>query len=352
MSALPTADAMYRAVAQKDESFIGVFVVAVKTTRIFCRPGCPARAPLAKNVEFFARAADALSAGYRPCKRCRPMEAVPGAPEWVRSLTDRLSEQAGERVRDRDVRALGVDPERARRYFKRHYGMTFQAYARAMRLGQALRGLREGSDMVETGMDAGYESLSGFREAFEKTFGRTAGNAGEAACLAAQWLETPLGPMLAVAGDAGLCLLEFVDRRMLETQIERAKRLFDSAIVPGEHPALAQVRQELEEYFAGERTAFETPLALKGTPFQERVWRLLLEIPYGEVRSYGWMAERLGEPGAMRAVGRANGDNRIAIVVPCHRVIRADGTLCGYGGGLWRKRRLLELEQGQSRLAM
>ena len=158
------------------------------------------------------------------------------------------------------------------------------------------------------------------------------------------WIETPLGPMIAGANDSGVCVLEFTDRRMLEQQLATLRKRFNAAFVPGEHPHLNRLRDELQEYFAGGRQTFTVPLAAPGTPFEERVWRALQEIPYGETRSYADIAHQVGSPAAVRAVGRANGMNRIAIVIPCHRVVNKSGELGGYGGGLWRKRRLLHLE--------
>lgn len=163
---------------------------------------------------------------------------------------------------------------------------------------------------------------------------------------------TPLGPMLGIAGDSGLALLEFADRPMLPTQLVRIGKLFGGAVEGGPHPLLTQTERELAEYFRGERWVFSVPLALDGTPFQKKVWNALLKIPAGQTRSYESIATDIGVPGGSRAVGRANGDNRIAIIVPCHRVIRADGNLCGYGGGLWRKRRLLALEGGQAQFSL
>jgi AraC family transcriptional regulator of adaptative response/methylated-DNA-[protein]-cysteine methyltransferase len=151
--------------------------------------------------------------------------------------------------------------------------------------------------------------------------------------------------MIAGATDEGLCLLEFADRRMLENQIKRLERLLRQPLVPGDHPHLTQVREELKRYFAGTLRTFTVPLVFRGTPFEERVWRQLIRIPYGETRSYADLATRVQAPGAQRAVGRANGMNRIAIVIPCHRVVNSDGKLGGYGGGLWRKHWLLGLEK-------
>lgn len=156
--------------------------------------------------------------------------------------------------------------------------------------------------------------------------------------------DSPLGPMFAAASGAGLTLLEFADRRALRTEVQDAERQFACEIRAGENEHLERTRGELAEYFAGTRRAFSVALDLRGTAFQRRVWDRLLAIPCGETRSYGGIARELGDPNATRAVGLANGKNRVAIIVPCHRVINADGSLCGYGGGLERKRWLLEHE--------
>ena len=159
-------------------------------------------------------------------------------------------------------------------------------------------------------------------------------------------IETPLGPMAAAAVDAGICLLEYTDPRRLETQIAGLKRRVGPRVEPGDHEHLAALRTELAAYFARALETFSIPLVAPGTPFEERVWALLRSIPYGRTRSYLDIARELGSPDGQRAVGRANGLNRIAIVIPCHRVVNHGGGLGGYGGGLWRKERLLDLERG------
>lgn len=344
---LPSIEEMYSAVERKDDAYVGIFVVAVKTTKIFCLPGCPARPPLAKNVEFFATGQEALAAGYRPCLRCKPMDPHGVPPAWVTHALQELETDPNRRLKAQDLRDRGVQPERLSRWFKKNYGMTFQAYARARRLGDACHHLRNGKDVIEAGMDAGYDSTSGFREAFHRLFGDAPTRTRDKAPLTAKWIETPLGPMFAVASNDSLCLLEFVDRRMLETQISTLRGRVSGNVVPGDNAILEKLGQELGSYFSGSLKEFSVPLHLSGSGFQERVWNRLLEIPYGRTASYSEMARDLGLPDAQRAVGKANGDNRIAILVPCHRVIKADGTLCGYGGGVWRKQRLLELESGQ-----
>ncbi len=223
--------------------------------------------------------------------------------------------------------------------------MTFHGYLRARRLGQAMGRLRVGDDLTRAAYDHGYESLSGFRDAFAKLFGDTPGRARGSETIAVTRFLTPLGPMVAGATDDGVCLLEFADRRMLERQIVQIRRRFALTPVPGEHEHLSHLDRELAEYFTGARRQFTVPMVAPGTPFQEQCWDYLRTVPYGETRCYADEATAVGRPGAMRAVGRANGDNRLAIVIPCHRVVRSNGQLAGYGGGVWRKRLLLELER-------
>lgn len=337
---------MYRALVERDASFEGLFYACVRTTGIFCRPTCHARKPKPENVEFAATIQDALHRGYRPCQLCEPMSVGTGAPNWLAPLLDEIRKQPDLRLKDEDLRARGLDAVQVRRTFKRTFGMTFQEYQRAVRLGGAMKALHAGAPTIDAGMDAGFESDSGFREAFARVFGETPGRAREKALLAAAWIETPLGPMLAIAGDRGLELLEFVDRRALETELRELRRQWDVAIVPGDHLILSAAKAQLAEYFAGTRTMFDLPLNQRGSTFQLKAWQALCEIPYAETRSYADMARRVGSPHAVRAIGRVNGQNRIAIVVPCHRVIRSDGSLCGYGGGRWRKQWLLDHERG------
>jgi AraC family transcriptional regulator of adaptative response/methylated-DNA-[protein]-cysteine methyltransferase len=223
--------------------------------------------------------------------------------------------------------------------------MTFQAFARARRLAGALNQIRQGGTLDAAVFESGYESHSGFRDAFARTFGDSPGSYLHGECVLLSWLRSPLGPLVAGATSKGICLLEFTDRRMLETQFAALRKLFGAPIIPGAHEYLEQLRSELARYFAGSLRSFSVPLAYPGTAFQRRVWEQLLAIPYGETRSYQELAAAVGEPKAVRAVGRANGLNRICILIPCHRVINKNGDLGGYGGGLRRKQYLLDLER-------
>jgi len=339
---------MNEAFQGRDSQFDGVFFTGVRTTGIFCRPSCPARKPKPEHVEYFASAREALFAGYRPCKRCAPMLPSGARPDWVDELFARLEEDPGKRWTDQDLAAIGLDPLRVRRWFMRQYSMTFHAYQRAVRLGSALGRIRHGADITDTAFDTGFESLSGFRDAFQKLFGAPPGRSRSQRPLVVNRIPTPLGPMLAGVADDALYLLEFCDRRMLETQIRRVQARLGAQPVPGEHPLISRVADELSQYFEGRLQEFSVPLATPGTEFQRRVWDGLRQIPYGQTASYAEQAARIGQPGAVRAVGRANGDNRIAIIIPCHRVIGSSGEMCGYGGGIWRKRFLLDLEKTHS----
>jgi len=347
MQQLPSGDVMYRAVANRDRSFEGVFFVAVRTTGVFCRPGCPARTPLRANVEFFGTVSGCLHAGYRPCRRCHPLEPAARPPDWVERARRLAEQHVDRRLVAGDLRAANIDPVRAARYFKTHYGMTFQAYHRAYRMGLALRGIRAGATVGAAADATGYESESGFRSAFVAVFGGppTVVAGGATGDLRARWLPTPLGPMLAIASGEGIVLLEFVDRRGLPAELAALRRETGGAIVPGDSDHLDRLAEWLDRYFAGAAADVDVPIAVRGSPFRRSVWSQLLDIPAGQTRSYAELAATIGAPRAARAVARANGANRISLLVPCHRVVGSDGSPTGYGGGLWRKRWLLEHER-------
>ncbi len=340
---------MQRALSHSDASYDGVFFVAVKTTGIFCRPSCRARKPNAENVEFFATQREALFSGYRACKRCRPLDTDGRAPAWVDKLLQRLEIAPDQRIPARELRRMGVEPARARRYFQNNHGMTFQAYCRARRLSVAFRRIQGGTRVSEVANSSGFESESGFRAAFGRVFGSAPMHARNAEVITLSWIPSAVGPLIAGTTSNSVCLLEFSDRRMLETQLQTLRRRFRAALVPGKNPLTEALQQQLGEYFAGKRSQFTVPLSYPGTPFQQQVWSALLQIPYGSTCSYRELAGRVARPNAVRAVGTANGMNRIAILVPCHRVVNTNGELGGYGGGLWRKRMLLDLETGAQR---
>jgi AraC family transcriptional regulator of adaptative response/methylated-DNA-[protein]-cysteine methyltransferase len=345
LALLPPRAEMERAFANKDAACDGLFYVAVRTTGIFCRPSCPSQ-PSPANLEFFASANECLAAGYRPCKRCRPTEANGAPPSWAADLIARVEAAPDTPLKATDLRALGVTPERARRWFQQHYGMSFAAWRRGHRLAGAFAQIQRGVALDEAAFDSGFESHSGFRAAFARAFGQAPGRARrDGQRIVVALLDSPVGALLAGVSDGGVCLLEFTDQRMLAQNFAAMSRHFGCPIVPGGHRLLNDLRRELRDYFAGRRRDFTVPLDPRGTPFQEKVWCALGDIPHGTTISYDELARRIGQPTAQRAVARANAMNRISIVIPCHRVIGKDGSLTGYGGGLWRKRLLLELER-------
>ncbi len=348
MQTLPPVSEMERAWLRRDASYDGLFFLAVRTTGIYCRPHCPARQPDPRNVRYFGSTAEAEAEGFRACKRCHPLEQD-GRPTWARSLMEEVERAPDRAWSEAAIRALGVDPSTARRWFQRRFGLSFTAWARARRLDSARGALGAGGRVDDAVFDSGYDSHSGFREAFTRVFGAPPGRARGKDCIVFTWVESPLGPLVTAATTEGICLLEFGDPARLHPQIEQLKRVLRLPAVPGRNAHLRLLERELHQYFEGTLREFTVPLVLRGTPFQERVWRALLAIPYGTTRSYAEIAERIGSSGAQRAVGTANGRNRIAIVIPCHRVINAGGALGGYGGGLRRKEFLLELERGAER---
>ncbi|MFC2084693.1 bifunctional transcriptional activator/DNA repair enzyme AdaA [Bacteroidota bacterium] len=341
---LPDKETMYNALLRKDGHFEGVFFVGVKSTGIFCRPTCTARKPKRKNVEFFSSIKEALYNGYRPCKICSPLEYKGDIPVWLKSLITEIESNPGIRIKDSDLKSRGIDPNRVRRWFKKNHGMTFQTYLRTLRISNAFGRIKYGEKVVEAAFDSGYESLSGFGDSFRKTTGFSPNKSVYNQLIMVTRILTPLGPMLAGATDKGICLLEFIDRRMLETQLNRLRKLFKAEFAPGHSIHFDELNKQLKEYFEGKRKKFSLPLEVSGTSFQEKTWSALMTIPYGATKSYKEQAQSVKAPKAVRAVARANGDNRIAIIIPCHRVIGSNGQLVGYGGGLWRKQYLLNLE--------
>ncbi|MEN8237320.1 MAG: trifunctional transcriptional activator/DNA repair protein Ada/methylated-DNA--[protein]-cysteine S-methyltransferase [Pseudomonadota bacterium] len=337
----------YQALIDKNSQYEGIFYVGVKTTGVFCRPACPARKPKFENCEFFATAQLALLASFRPCKRCQPLSHPNQVSDLVQTLVAAVEANPEKRWKDEDFQDLSVDASTARRQFKKRFSMTFIEYARARRMGLAMKHIREGSSIIDAQLDVGYESSSGFRDAFSRIMGAAPTLLGHGNVLKASWLDTRLGPMLAIADEQKLHLLEFVDRRGLEREIERLRASTKSAIIPGSTDPIVSIEAELQAYFAGNLQSFNTPINLHGSPFQKTVWQALMRIPYGETRSYKDQAIAIGKPSAFRAVANANGANQLAIVIPCHRIINSNGELGGYGGGLTRKKWLIEHEKTQ-----
>jgi len=344
MQTLPDEETLYQALINRDTSLEGVFYFGVKTTGIFCRPTCSARKPLKQNVEYFNSIASAMDNGYRPCKVCSPLAKSGEIPDWLNNLFNDIHANPEDSYKDDDLQARGIDATRVRRWFQKTHGMTFHAYLKALRINKAFEKMKHNQDVTSTAMDSGYESISGFHTAFRNITGLSPSQSKGQSLITLSQIATPLGPMYAGVSETGLCFLEFVDRKMIDAQIEQLQKQMKARFVTGKSKLLDQVEQQLDEYFAGDRDAFDLPLDIRGTEFQQEAWDALLKIPYGETRSYQQQADRIGKPKAVRAIASANAKNHIAIVIPCHRVIAKDGGLAGFGGGIWRKKFLLDLE--------
>jgi AraC family transcriptional regulator of adaptative response/methylated-DNA-[protein]-cysteine methyltransferase len=338
-------DVMYQAIVNKDLSFEGVFFTAVKTTGIFCRPSCRARKPKKENVEFFSSVGEAIVKGYRPCRVCNPMENLNETPPLIKQLMNDLNDNPSVKIKDGDLRQRQLEPNAVRRWFHKNYGITFHAYQRMLRINTAFKKIQQGQTVTDAAFDTGYESLSGFGDSFRTVFGFSPKDSKTNRIIDLKRLETPLGTMYACAVKEGICLLEFTDRRMLETEFKDLTRRFDAIIVQGHNPHFVLLEKELRMYFEGALKQFTVPLCAPGSEFQQKVWFSLLKVPYGETRTYKQQAHNIGKPDAVRAVAHANGMNKIAIIIPCHRIIGSNGDLSGYGGGIWRKKKLLDIEK-------
>lgn len=341
---LPNTERLYEALLNRDPAYEGRVYVGVRSTGVFCRLTCPARKPKLENCCFFERIGDCLEAGFRPCKRCHPVGTAAENDPIVQQVLSAFEKDPSRRWSETDVIALGLDPSSVRRSFKRQFGVTFLEMARISRLREGFEILRDSSSVIEAQLASGFASSNAFRVAFAKLMGCAPGDLKESAFLKADWFETPLGAMIAVSDEKAIHLLEFADRKALPAELKRLRQLVKGEIGLGRTEPIEQIERELSEFFSGKRQEFETRLVFHGTEFTKSVWHELRRIPVGTTRSYSELARALGRPQSTRAVARANGANQIAIVIPCHRVVGIDGTLTGYGGGLWRKQKLIELE--------
>lgn len=335
---------LYTALVARDPAWDGRAYVGVRTTGVFCRLTCPARKPKPENCKFFSTVSGCLEAGFRPCKRCHPIKTAAESDPAIQDLITRLEADPARRWAEFDITALGYDPSTIRRSFKRHFGCTFLDMARQRRLQSGFSTLAAGGQVIEAQLDAGYESPSAFRVAFAKLLGQSPTAFTGPAILLADWFQTPLGPMIAVSDQSHLHLLEFSDRKALPSQLKRLSLAAKGRIGFGCPRPTTLTKSQLRTFFQGKSADFTIPLALHGTAFTKSVWDELQTIPAGNTRSYSQMAAAIGRPSAVRAVARANGANQISIIIPCHRVIGVDGSLTGYGGGIWRKQKLIDLE--------
>jgi AraC family transcriptional regulator of adaptative response/methylated-DNA-[protein]-cysteine methyltransferase len=333
-------DTAWAAFMRRDRAWDGRVIGAVKSTRIYCKPSCPARRPRRENVEFFASADEARAAGYRPCLRCKPDET--GRDHQAVSKAVKLIEQAEEVPTLAELAAqVGYAPHHFQRMFKRALGVSPAQYARGLRNQRTEAALKTNGRVTDVVYEAGYSAPSSFYSAAKERLGMTPSawrEGGQGETIRWTHFDSPLGEMFIAATSKGICRLTFDDSK------QSLERLFPRATIVEDDGGL-------KELVEGALAAIEQPLAMPdlpidvaGTAFQEAVWHELRRIPAGETRSYAQIAAAIGHPKAVRAVGSANGDNHVCVLIPCHRVIRSDGTLGGYGGGLERKKQLLTAE--------
>ena len=332
----------WKAVLARDRTFDGRFVTGVHSTGIYCRPSCAARHPRRENVRFYATAEEAQARGLRPCKRCIPGDVARDEAAVAKALE--LIRESGKAVTlNQLAQDTGYSPTHFQRVFKRATGLSPAAYARALRLQRAGDALSEGASVTEAVYAAGYGAPSRFYEASEKRFGMAPsawrdGGAGVTIRWAA--VRTTLGQMLVAATDKGICRLSF------DEGVEALARRFPHAELVEGGDAFEGLLKEVVMAVEQPGHSRAIPLDVQGTAFQQAVWQELQRIPQGETRSYAQIAAAVGKPGAVRATGSANGANNVAVLIPCHRVVRTDGTLGGYAYGLDIKRELLRRERG------
>ena len=342
--AMVDADQAWRAVLARDRAADGRFVTGVLTTGIYCRPSCAARHPRRENVRFFATGADARSAGLRPCLRCLPDEVTREAAGLEKAFAV-LAEAEEAPSLDALAGAAGYSPHHFHRLFRRATGVTPAAYYRRLRAARAEDALRGNARITDAIYDAGYSGPARFYAEAKTRLGMTPSawrNGGRGETISWATAETDLGNMLVAATEKGICRLSFD-----EDEGELRRRFPNAAVEPAGPEMAGLIRRTVAAVNAPE-AGHDLPIDVRGTAFQEAVWRELSRIPPGETRSYAQIAASVGRPGAVRAVGSANGANKVAVLIPCHRVVRTGGALGGYAYGLERKARLLERERAIS----
>lgn len=340
-------DPRWQAVLRRDPGQDGVFVTAVLTTGIYCRPSCTAKRPRRENVRFYEGPEAAERAGFRACLRCRPKStaAAPGA-SLVERVRRHFAERVGERVTLADLgRAVGLSPHHLQRRFKEATGMSPRQYAEALRLGHLKRHLKRKDSVTMALYEAGYGSSSRLYEDSARKLGMTPGDyraGGRDADI--QWasVTTSIGPLFVAATARGICSVKIGPTAEMERELRSE---FPAATIRKDRNGLSAWVRALAEHLEGAAPALDLPLDIRATAFQWKVWQALRAIPYGSTRSYREIARSIGKPKAARAVGRACATNPVAIVIPCHRAVREDGTLGGFAYGLGVKKRLLDGER-------
>jgi AraC family transcriptional regulator of adaptative response/methylated-DNA-[protein]-cysteine methyltransferase len=340
------ASRYWEATLERDLRADGSFVFAVRSTHIYCRPSCPARRPLRRNAVFFRTTEEAEQNGFRPCRRCRPQEQD-AAAELVRRAVRLLTNSGEESLRiDSLAEQLNSSPEKLRRTFRRMTGLAPRDLADAFRIARFKKLLREGSTITDALYACGYGSSSRLYEKTNKQLGMTPASYRKGAAgmqIGYTLAETSLGKVLVAATGRGISAVYLGDAE--RSLVDTLKKEYPLAELKRAEISDQRWLKEILHRVEGEAPSLELPLDVQATAFQRRVWQELQRIPRGRTRTYSQVARSLGQPKAVRAVARACATNPVSIVVPCHRVIREDGTLAGYRWGLSRKERLLAQER-------
>jgi AraC family transcriptional regulator of adaptative response/methylated-DNA-[protein]-cysteine methyltransferase len=340
----------WQAVLGREPGFDGVFVYAVRSTGIFCRPTCPSRRPRRAQVLFFGQPAAAEQAGFRACRRCRPGGSEHSAAqielaERARALIDQHPDEV--LTLDQLGEAIGASPTHLQRVFKRVIGITPRQYAESQRIDRLKARLKQGDNVTTALYQAGYNSSSRLYEQAPERLGMTPatyGRGGAGAQIGYTITDSPLGRLLVAATERGVCFVSLAETdAMLEAALAHE---YPAATIAREDARLGEWIGAVVRHLGGEHT-IDLPLDVQATAFQWRVWEALKAIPYGDTRSYGQVAAALGDRNAARAVARACATNPVALVIPCHRVVREGGEMGGYRWGADRKRALLEHEQAE-----
>jgi AraC family transcriptional regulator, regulatory protein of adaptative response / methylated-DNA-[protein]-cysteine methyltransferase len=340
-------DERWKAVVARDAAADGQFYYSVATTGIYCRPGCPARLAKRSNVHFYDTTADAERAGFRPCKRCKPDQpSLDQLHAKKVAQACRLIESADEAPKlEALAETVGLSPYHFHRIFKHSLGVTPKAYAMAHRTKRVRARLGESVTVTEAIFDAGFNSNGRFYANSSEVLGMTpsdfrAGGSGKEIRFAIA--QCSLGRILVAASKKGICAILFGDDR--ESLLDELKHQFPRARLIGDDKDFEQLTAKVVAFVENPAKGLDLPLDVQGTAFQHRVWDALRRIPVGSTASYAEIAKEIGAPKAVRAVARACATNRIAVAIPCHRVVRSDGALSGYRGGVERKRALLDKE--------
>jgi AraC family transcriptional regulator of adaptative response/methylated-DNA-[protein]-cysteine methyltransferase len=333
-------DTAWAAFMRRDRRWDGRIIGAVATTGIYCKPSCPARRPKRENVIFYGSTDEARAAGFRACMRCKPDEV--GRDREAVAAAVKLIERAEEIRSLADLAAaVGYAPHHFQRIFKRDLGVSPAEYARGLRNRRTEQALKANGRVTDAVYEAGYQSPSSFYDDAKERLGMTPSawrDGGRGETIRWTTFDSPLGELFIAATSKGICRLTFEDSE------DSLRRLFPNATIVRDEGALREFVEGTLKTIEQPLAAPDLPIDVAVTAFQEAVWRELRKIPPGETRSYAEIAAAIGHPKAVRAVGTANGDNHVSVLIPCHRVIRSDGSLGGYGGGLDRKRKLLAAE--------